>query len=197
MPGQFDDILKKGECIAEEVMLNYLEGKLSPPDQHAVEKHLLGCEFCSEAMEGLSMQHAQNNRASLDKLESAINRRISEDMRKPGARFWYSMAAILALTGLFGGGYYYLQSLKKSETVFSENFSPYHDTVSESPVQQTFSTNETPLVNEKKKEAARKEPKVSENKQAIVTSKTVSGSSATYDSVLAPLPYSTAENAGK
>jgi hypothetical protein len=42
-------------CLTEQAMFAYIDGKLSPAECHAVEKHLLDCAFCSEAMEGLEL----------------------------------------------------------------------------------------------------------------------------------------------
>ncbi|HXC05303.1 MAG TPA: zf-HC2 domain-containing protein, partial [Bacteroidia bacterium] len=42
-------------CLTEQAMFDYLDGKLTPFQSHAVEKHLLDCAFCSEAMEGLEL----------------------------------------------------------------------------------------------------------------------------------------------
>ncbi|HEV7231095.1 MAG TPA: zf-HC2 domain-containing protein [Bacteroidia bacterium] len=43
------------DCLTEQAMFDYIDEKLSAKDCHAVEKHLLDCAFCSEAMEGLSL----------------------------------------------------------------------------------------------------------------------------------------------
>jgi hypothetical protein len=42
-------------CLTEQAMFSYLDGKLTPMQCHQVEKHLLDCAFCSEAMEGLEL----------------------------------------------------------------------------------------------------------------------------------------------
>jgi hypothetical protein len=42
-------------CLTEQAIYDYLDGKLLPQESHAVEKHLLDCAFCSEAMEGLEL----------------------------------------------------------------------------------------------------------------------------------------------
>ena len=42
-------------CLTEQAMYDYLDGKLLPSESHIVEKHLLDCAFCSEAIEGLEL----------------------------------------------------------------------------------------------------------------------------------------------
>ena len=129
MRDKLDNILNNSECISEEMLLNYLEGTLIPSDQHHVEKHLLDCEFCSEALEGLSAMGFPNVRTDLNKLDQRINYRVNRSGGKIiQLKRVYRIAAVIALVALFGGGFYYLQSMKKSEKVFTENFEPYRDT---------------------------------------------------------------------
>ncbi len=42
-------------CLTEEQLNNYGAKSLSPGERHMVEKHLLECELCSEAMEGFAI----------------------------------------------------------------------------------------------------------------------------------------------
>lgn len=53
MKKSFDDIFVTTECPTQEQLLNYVQGKLSPEEQHAVEMHVADCDMCSEALEGL------------------------------------------------------------------------------------------------------------------------------------------------
>jgi len=51
-------IFSNTTCISKENMLKYINHQLSKKELHEVEKHLLECEFCSEAVEGL--KYAEN-----------------------------------------------------------------------------------------------------------------------------------------
>jgi hypothetical protein len=42
-------------CLTQEAMFDYIDGKLSEHDAHLLEKHVLDCAFCSEALEGLEL----------------------------------------------------------------------------------------------------------------------------------------------
>ncbi len=42
-------------CLTKQAMFGYIDGLLSPAQCHQVEKHMLDCAFCSEAMEGLEL----------------------------------------------------------------------------------------------------------------------------------------------
>ena len=129
MQDKFVNILKSDECISEEMMLKYLGDALSPADRHRIERHLIECDFCSDAMEGLTSQNLSDTKDSLKQLDKRIEQRVSNQTGNSFQRHWvYRIAAVVVLVSLFGGGYYYLQSIKKSERVFTENFEPFHET---------------------------------------------------------------------
>ena len=49
------DIFKHTDCISEEMLLKYISNKLPSAEKHEVEKHLVDCEMCSDAVDGLKM----------------------------------------------------------------------------------------------------------------------------------------------
>ncbi|ATL48523.1 hypothetical protein COR50_15885 [Chitinophaga caeni] len=53
MSDQFHDIFVETNCLGQQELLDYLQGKLSPAEQHRVEQHLADCEMCNDALEGL------------------------------------------------------------------------------------------------------------------------------------------------
>ena len=66
-------------CIPEQTMFDYIDNKLGPKEQHEVEKHMLDCELCADAMEGLRMVKDRSRIA-------AINQRISGMMAAPAEK---------------------------------------------------------------------------------------------------------------
>ncbi|MEC5143711.1 zf-HC2 domain-containing protein [Chitinophaga sp. 212800010-3] len=54
MNEHFNDIFVTTGCPSQQQLLDYVQGKLSPEEQHEVEMHLADCELCSDALEGLS-----------------------------------------------------------------------------------------------------------------------------------------------
>ncbi len=132
-----------GGCISEEMMLAYLEGKLNPSDQHRVEKHLLECDFCHDAFEGLSTRAPQQTKEALRGLDQQIENRIRSGGKTTNSFVLYRIAAVLLLFALFGGGIYYLRTIRKSEMIFTENFKPYRDTVATTPAAPSVAPVET------------------------------------------------------
>jgi tetratricopeptide (TPR) repeat protein len=57
-------------CLSSQEMLDYTKGILSPIEQHRIEKHLLECEFCADAMEGVEMM---TNPKELLNVEEELN----------------------------------------------------------------------------------------------------------------------------
>src|SRR5699024_6622369 len=49
-----NDILKETDCLSEQKMRDYLQGKLNRREVYEVETHIASCHFCAEALDGLS-----------------------------------------------------------------------------------------------------------------------------------------------
>lgn len=57
-------------CLSSKEMLDYTQGILSNQEQHRIEKHLLSCDLCSDALEGLQ---EMENPASLFEMEKELH----------------------------------------------------------------------------------------------------------------------------
>ena len=126
MQDKYINLLKHDECISEAEMLKYLDGTLDPATQHRVERHLLDCELCSDAMEGLSIHRRDQLQRALKDLDERIDKRLdSVSATASPLLLFYRIAAIVLLVALSGGGLYYFRSYKRSEKIFSENYKPY------------------------------------------------------------------------
>lgn len=90
--------------LTPEAIREYLEGKLDSAAMHAIEMHLLECEFCADAVEGfeLSQQsHVKTDQALLS-LRKKLNQKIKEHERPRMMRWpaWSAAAGIaLAIAG--------------------------------------------------------------------------------------------------
>ncbi len=61
--------------VDQEVLLKYLQGKLSAQEQHELEKNLLNDPFEADAMEGL---HAMENKQNIATLVEQLNRDLKK-----------------------------------------------------------------------------------------------------------------------
>lgn len=72
------NMFSKTECLSEELMQQYIQNKLSQRGKYKVEKHLTDCEFCSDALEGLSMIKSNTQLSHIiDNLKYEIKKNLS------------------------------------------------------------------------------------------------------------------------
>lgn len=93
--------------ISLQQMQNYLQGKLNSAEMHAVEKHLLECDFCQDAMEGLESADIDKASDAVSDLSERINKEILVSQKEQKPRFRYSwIAAVISL--VLVGSYFML-----------------------------------------------------------------------------------------
>ncbi len=66
-------LFNKTSCIREGAMFDYIDNKLSNKERHLIEKHLIGCDFCSDALEGLEQL---KSRERITMLNNEINNKV-------------------------------------------------------------------------------------------------------------------------
>jgi len=107
------NLYNPGDCIPEQTMFDYIDGRLSAKEQHAVEKHMIDCELCSDALEGLRLV---KNRGRIAEINRAVRERIAVPEKKTrliDLRIVVSVAAGLLL--LTGGVFFFRQFADKEE----------------------------------------------------------------------------------
>jgi hypothetical protein len=68
--------------VDQEMLLQYLQGKLSAQEQHQLEKQVMGDDFDSDALEGLEeFKNKKNITALVDQLNSDLKRRTEKKKR--------------------------------------------------------------------------------------------------------------------
>src|ERR1035437_6866664 len=111
-------IFTETDCISEQTMFDYIDKKLSAKENHSVEKHLLSCELCSDALDGLEVL---KSRTRISSLNQNISERIAAPIVKKETKtisFYYKLAASIAaaIMLLIGGVFFFEQINKKNET---------------------------------------------------------------------------------
>lgn len=103
------------ECPSEQTMFDYIDKKLNAKESHHFEKHLLSCELCSDALEGLELTQNRDRIA-------AINQKINELLAIPQKEtreivFYYKLIASIAATVLLllGGVFLFYQFNQKED----------------------------------------------------------------------------------
>ncbi|MCB9361219.1 MAG: hypothetical protein H6587_12270 [Flavobacteriales bacterium] len=111
-------IFSKTTCISKETMLKYMNKQLSEKEEHYIQKHLIDCDFCSEALEG--MKYATNSSVlfTIDhKIDSIVAKKKTPILKN-------LMLAASVLIVLFGAYFSYLtfnNVVTKNESKISLN----------------------------------------------------------------------------
>lgn len=93
------NIFSETECLSEQQMFDYIDGKLISAEEHAAEKHLVDCEICSDALEGLRMVQ---NRGVISATKQELKTIILNPEKKKSYYPYYAIAAsILVIFGLW------------------------------------------------------------------------------------------------
>ncbi|MCC7303647.1 MAG: hypothetical protein IT233_13485 [Bacteroidia bacterium] len=127
MSDQFHKLFGPDGHIPEEMMLRYVGKQLNAAEEHKVERHTLGCEICSDVLEGLL---AVRNREKIPVIIDTIKKEVRLQTSPPQVkvvrmttRTWVSMAA--GLTLVLGLGYFFISQDKDlSSPVTTEELSP-------------------------------------------------------------------------
>ena len=89
-------------CLSSQEMLDYTQGILSTQEQHRIEKHLLDCEFCSDALEGIQMMKNPNSLLAIEEelnleIDSMTSEEEEDNDEKVKVLFPWRMAAAIVL----------------------------------------------------------------------------------------------------
>lgn len=96
-------------CIDRRMLLNYRDGILKRSDMHLVEKHLVDCALCSEALEGLS---SMQDDSILIELSQHFNPSTGKSTSQPTPLRYLAMAA--SLTAVMALSYFAVQQSKNA-----------------------------------------------------------------------------------
>ena len=125
-------------------MLDYLHGKLGTRESHWVERHLLDCDLCQDAMEGLEKSAFRKEPVAEDisALRKRLDERVKNDRRKIFAYSRLAAAAsILLLIGL--GLYWYFRN--ELSTIPATRIAEQHEVKKE---QHEIKNEERPITEE-------------------------------------------------
>lgn len=122
MNDRLKNIFTQSDCPDQQVLFDYIAGKLDATKEHAVEEHLVDCAFCSEAIEAY---REEGDLTEISNQLSDIEGRILRgETRKKIVGFspkeYYKYAAILALVLLSMTGLYFLLSENKDQNLVME-----------------------------------------------------------------------------
>ncbi len=118
-------IFQHSDCLSLEQLKAYAEDRLSSGDRFAIEKHLVDCELCSDALDGFSLLREKGG--IQDRIKS-LNNDLSKSSakyfaRKRSRKIYYSLAAAIIVT--ITTVLYFRAQTPSYDPLFAEYFKPY------------------------------------------------------------------------
>jgi hypothetical protein len=127
MNNKLEHIFGNDLCLTPEQLQAYAEGRLKGKALHEVERHLVSCELCSDALEGIKkLQDKHHLTEAITAIHKKLNHRIQRNPFLIDSFFdLQKAAAVIAILLIAAGGWYYINSLRTNEKLYSQYFEPY------------------------------------------------------------------------
>lgn len=93
----YNKIFAPSDCLSQQLLIGYLKGSLNEHETHKVEEHLVDCELCSEALDGLMLV---KNESVLGTVSADVKKVIHKQENKRRISpfgFWLAAAASVAI----------------------------------------------------------------------------------------------------
>jgi anti-sigma factor RsiW len=102
MQEEYKDLFTATQCPPQQQLLDYVQGRLTPEQQHEVELHLADCEMCSEAIEGLAaFKHKEQIPGMLKQMKTQVLRNLRMRKRRKDQVAYFTQLAIVVIVILF------------------------------------------------------------------------------------------------
>jgi predicted anti-sigma-YlaC factor YlaD len=90
-------IFDEGKCLTQQQLLDYLNDNMSAAEKHYVEEHLSGCEFCSEALEGLTnIENKERIPLIVQQIRNQMRRELkSHQYKHKKNKYYITLSAIV------------------------------------------------------------------------------------------------------
>lgn len=135
---------RNSPCLSRRILLDYAENRLSPKEMHEAEKHMIECEFCNDAAEGLALFQGSGSEAHI--IEAALKTKNSSTKKQKSfilysgiaASFLIFMSAVIIL-------YQIMQRNKEEQgthiaVLSEENPNPDSKTKAKAPLERNTKT---------------------------------------------------------
>lgn len=122
-------IFHHSDCLTLEQLAAYAEDRVAADERFVIEKHLVDCELCSDALEGFTLLEEKS--AVRDRIKS-MNEMIRETVsstvtHKYNWKLYYSLAASIVIA--FAAVLYFRHHTPSYDSLFTEYFKPYPNAV--------------------------------------------------------------------
>ena len=84
--------------LSHDQLIRYQQDKMDDAEMHRVERHLLECELCSDALEGLELLEAKDAERALQDIRGRLSARLNEEKSSSKTLYWkWGIAASVLL----------------------------------------------------------------------------------------------------
>lgn len=121
MSEKLNNIYHPSACLSQQQLFDYIDNKLDKHQRLVFEHHLLDCELCSDAMEGLSM--LKNREIAFTASEKLKAEFISADKKIISINWFernYKLMAAASVLLLIGFGIYFFQVVSNKDAQVAE-----------------------------------------------------------------------------
>lgn len=162
--------------LSQEQLLRYQAEEMGGAEMQQVERHLLSCPLCSDALEGISVLQAQQARAAMADVKSRLAQRLEESKAEPAAAPYWQWAAAAAILLLTAVGVFLLldrieasdRPLAKQETSETDIAAPVHRSKAEQAPPDSWTPNNTDQLEKSPGMDANVEQKASEHESDLL-----------------------------
>lgn len=169
--------LNDQSCINEKMLLNYIHGKLNFEEQHTIEMHLLSCELCSDALDGLRLINSGDKATAIvTSLRHEINKKLMPVSKHLPLSFqWWQVAAILVILVLSVGTYLtinYFSKEHQTAVAYKQQDNPLQKENLQAPISDIKQKNEDKTYDNNQGDLSTKQSIVKEKDEVILAKKT-------------------------
>lgn len=154
-------------CLSAEQIDKYVQKRLNKKDKYQFEKHLLDCEFCNEAVEGVfTFEKAINLSEISQQLNSEITAKYLSKKNKIVPLFSYLKIAASVIILFTAGWFVFDASFENNQNMaFSENKQVFEGAATsedeESESETSLSQDAIPILAKEKQEEKKRKDKIS------------------------------------
>lgn len=125
-PDPAEKIFSVSDCLSADSLTRYHQKEMDPEEQLAVEKHLVDCELCSDALEGMAeVSDTAAFNASIDGLNHKIQAITGTGRRKIILLDYKKLAAVAALLVILVGSFvYFNRMIEQGDGNIAEQLDP-------------------------------------------------------------------------
>jgi len=122
------ELFKQTPCLSLEILLAYREYQVSDQQRRDIERHLVDCPLCTEALHGLELTGTEHDiRTRIAQLNASLKKSDAPRSVSRRYRYGFALAAILALVA--ATIVFFPHRQPPYDALFTEYFKPYPNAV--------------------------------------------------------------------